>query len=1009
MKFLLSTTNVLACLLLLVGCAPQKQTVGIKEVPPTDDWVEETLEQLTLEEKIAQMVVPKVFGVYTNTQSDEWKRLASLVKEQKVGGIAVFAGDVFETAVIINRLQELADIPLLVSADFERGLAMRTRRATPFPEAMAVAATRSTELAYQMGRVVAAEARAIGVHQNFAPVADVNVHPENPVINIRSYGEDPRWVAEISTAVARGLQDGGVIATAKHFPGHGDVNVDSHVGLPVLNVSRERLDSIELVPFRKLIGAGVKSIMMGHIAIPALDPSNLPATLSPKITTGLLIGQLGYDGLIVADALEMLAVLGNFKLDEVAVRAVEAGIDMLLVPPQGSETTVIEAIRNAVLAGRLSEDRINTSVEKILSVKKSLGLDEQRTANLTHLQRFVGTPKHWETAKAIARASITILKNDHVVPLQRIGLQRQPSPGLAGKIALVIVSDNDDYRTEVHRPGASLITNERVGNYFAAQLRRRYQGVETMRLDPRSNAMEVDSILLRVKAADVLVCPVYVKARSGSGKFGLPPQLIDWTNKLATQGKPTIFISMGSPYVLDTLKNGNAYLCTYSDGELSTEAVVEALFGEIAVRGKLPVTLPSTFPLGSGLNLAASMLREESPVTVRFDPLKLTALDSILHQAIRDSAFPGAQLLVAKDGAIVYNKGVGTLVYPPAGAGKKESRRPPRGLSPRKVAKDSLGGQAVDKQTMYDLASLTKVVATTSAVVKLYEEGKLRLEDSVVRYLPEFANRGKDKVTIRNLLMHNAGLPAFKKLYLTIPQGGPKDVLDSVYNSELIYNPGDSTVYSDFGFIVLGKVVEKITGMPLDQYVVRTFFQPLGMARTMFNPPESLRGNIAPTEVDTVWRKQLVKGTVHDETASLLGGVAGHAGLFSTATDFAVFVQMLMNEGFYGGRNYLKPESVRLMTARQETKSTRMIGWDTKTPVGYSSAGTLFSNSSFGHTGFTGTSIWVDPERNLFVILLTNRVHPTRENTRIYDVRPAVHDAVIDALKADFLFEYQTN
>lgn len=960
----MKSLTILLVFSLLAGCAPAPQTVSIQEVPPTDDWVEETLERLSLEEKVGQLVFPKVYGNFTNTQSEEWKRLTALVSALKVGGFVVYAGDVFETAIIINKLQELADVPLLISADFERGLAMRTRRTTAFPEAMALAATRNPELAYRMGRIVAAEARALGVHQNLAPVADINVHPENPVINIRSYGEDPRQVAEIAAAYARGLQDGGVLATAKHFPGHGDVAVDSHIGLPSLGVTAGRLDSMELIPFRKLFDDGVKSVMIGHIAVPSIDSTNLPATLSSKLTTELLQRQIGYNGLIVADALEMAGVLNSFKLDEASVRAVEAGIDVLLAPTPGSENTVIDAVKNAVVRGRISEERINVSVRKILAAKKSLGLDELRFIDVSRISDIVAAPAHWEAAKAIARASITVLKNDYVLPLQRIGLKN--------RIALVVVSDSDDYRTEVNRPGAPLITNERVGAYFAAQMRRRFFSVETLRLDPRSNTMEVDSVLARLKTADVIVCPVYVKARSGAGKFGLPPQLVHWTNALALRGKPTIFVAMGSPYILDTLKNGSAYLCAYSDGELPTEAVVEALFGEIPVRGRLPVTLPRMFPVGSGLSVPASVLVEDSPKSVGFDSSKFRLLDSLILHAVNDSAFPGGQLLVAKDGAIVYNNAFGKLDYTPTS--------PP-----------------VNTQTLYDIASLTKVVAATSAVVRLFEEGRVKLEDSVAKFIPEFRNRGKENITVRHLLLHTSGLPAFKKFNPLTTTA--KDVLDSVYNSELLYSPGDSTVYSDFGFIVLGKIVEKITGMTLDRYVAQTFFHPLGMLRTMFNPPESLWFNVAPTEIDTIRGRGFLRGIVHDETAALLGGVAGHAGLFSTASDLAVFTQMMLNAGYYGGRNYLKPESYRLVSARQDPNSTRTIGWDTKAPTGYSSAGTLFSSKAFGHTGFTGTSIWVDPDRNLFVIFLTNRVHPTRDNSKIFSVRPAVHDAVIGALK----------
>jgi beta-N-acetylhexosaminidase len=943
------------------GCAPQRPTILTKEI--IDDWVESTLGRLSLDEKVAQMVVPKVFGSYTNTQSDDWKRTVSLVKDRKVGGIAIFAGDVFETAVTINRLQEAADVPLLVSADFERGLAMRTRRATAFPEAMAVAATRDPALAYRMGRVVSLEARALGVHQNLAPVVDINVHPDNPVINVRAYGEDPNWVAEIAASYARGLQEGGVIATAKHFPGHGDVNVDSHVKLPTLDASRGRLDSMEFVPFRRLIAEGVMSVMVGHVALPTVDPSGYPGTLSPIITEELLRQQLGYNGLIVADALEMFGVLGTFSLDEASVRAVEAGIDVLLAPPPGSENTVIEAVKNAVSSGRISRERIDRSVRKILALKKSLRLDEERMVDVGKLSDIIGAPHHWETARAIARASVTAIRNDFVLPLQRLSLKR--------KILLVVISDNDDYRTEVNRPGVTLATSERVGSYFAVQLRRRYQSVETVRLDPRSNQMEFDSIVVRARTADVIVVPVYVKARSGSGKFGLPKQLIDWASVLAVQGKPTVFIAMGSPYVLGAIKNGSGYLSAYSDSEVSTEAIAEALFGEIPVRGHLPVTIPGMAGLGSRVAIPPSILRSESASSVGFDSVRLSRLDSIMAAAIADSSFPGGQLVVAKDGAVVFNKSFGRLEYSPT-------------------------AQSVNNQTMYDLASLTKVVATTTATLKLLEEGRLKLDDKVVRYVPEFGRRGKQNITIRHLLLHNAGLPAYKKLYLTVKSA--REALDSVFNSELIYPPGDSTVYGDFGYIVLGKVVEQVTGMSLDKYVTETFFRPMGMNRTMFNPAESLRVNIAPTELDAAWRRSLVWGTVHDETAALLGGVSGHAGLFSTASDIATFVQMMLNRGFYGNRNYLKPESYVLASTPPSARSTRTIGWDTKTPVGYSSAGALFGPKSFGHTGFTGTSIWVDPDKNLFVIFLTNRVHSTRENTKIYEIRPAVHDAVMRAL-----------
>ena len=959
----LNSTSILSFGLLLLalwlgGCAAERPSV--REAREKAEWIEATLKRVTLEEKISQMVMSRAYGYYYSNESDEYRRLEHLVKDHKVGGLIFFQGDVYENAVLINRLQEMADVPLLIASDFEWGTAMRIRRATRFPEAMALGATRDTQLAFAMGKAIAEESRAIGIHQDFAPVADVNVNPENPVINTRSFGEDPALVAELASAFAEGLQVGGVLATAKHFPGHGDTQIDSHIDLPIINVSRERMDSVELVPFRQLIQRGVSSIMIAHVVVPAIQqPEVLPATLSPRVINRFLQNDLGFKGLVVTDAMDMGAIVQAYGSDSAAVLAVEAGVDVLLI--LADEDAAIEALMNEVKNGRISEERINVSVRKILEYKWSLGLARQRTVDLAKIPEHVGTREHLLLAKQIARDAITVLKTDSLLPLERFGNK---------KILNIIVGDVENYRTEIHRTTTPW-PNEPVGDYFVAQLRRRYSTMETVRIDPSSDSLNFETIRRKAKAADILLCPIFSKARSGSGIMGLPEEMISFLDSIIVLQKPTALIALGSPYILQYLSNATAYLCTYSDCEVSTEAAVEALFGEIPARGKLPITIPSMFAYGDGIQLPATVLRRDFPESVGFNRDSLARIDSIITKAIRDSAFPGAQVVVVKDGAIAYNRLFGSLDYSPE--------------SP-----------SVDGTTIYDIASLTKVIATTSAIMKLYDEGLLNIDDSVVQYIPAFGNRGKETITIRNLLLHNAGLPAFKRLYLTCTS--PEQVLDSVYNTELIYTPGDSTVYSDFGFIVLGKIVEKISGVTLDRYVDSVFFKPLKMGRTMFNPPESLWESIVPTELDTVVRKKLVRGIVHDENAWTLGGVSGHAGLFSTASDLAIFMQMLMNGGHYGGKQYLKPETIQLFTTKQGTKSTRAFGWDTKTVNGYSSAGKLFSATSFGHTGFTGTSIWTDPEREIFVILLTNRIYPTRNNPKIMQIRPAVHDVVMSSL-----------
>jgi len=906
---------------------------------------------MSLEEKVAQLVMPRAQGSFISEDSDEFQRLTRLVKERKVGGIVFFQGDVFETSYLINKLQSCADIPLLISADFEHGVAMRIGRSTSFPFIMAVGATRDPQLAYEMGKVTAEEGRALGVHQVYAPVVDVNSNPLNPVINVRSFGEDTRLVSEMAEAFIRGVHDGKMISTAKHFPGHGDTEIDSHSDLPVVTFDRDRLEKVELAPFRDAIDHGVMSIMVAHLSIPAFDTvKGIPSTLSPNVVSKLLKNELHFAGLIVTDAMTMRSVTKVYSPAEATVLAIKAGNDIVLTPQD--DDAAIDALSAALKRGEISLQRIDESARKVLTAKAWLGLNRKRYVPLDTAFAVVGSKEHQRVAREIARRSITLVKNEiNLVPLEEAG---------AKKAAILIVSDDAMPTT---------------GDRFVRQFRQRYPGSFTLRIDARSNQEEYDSVYKELEQSEIIVCPIYLRVRSGQGTIGLRSAQLSFLERVMQLGKPTVAVSFGNPYVLTEIKDVGSYLCAYSDVDASVDATVEAMFGEIDVGGKLPITIPDLFPYGSGLTLKKIRLRVDEPELAGFDSERLKLLDKIVKKAIADSAFPAAELLVAKDGLIVYNKAFGTYDYSPY-------------------------SRQVDNGTMFDLASLTKVVGTTNAVMKLYDEKRLDLDDPVVKYLPKFGENGKEKITIRNLLLHDSGLPALMKFYETCTS--PEQLLDSVYATPLVYRTGDSTIYSDLGLIVLGKVIENVTGTALDRYLADEFFEPLHMENTMFNPPQWRWDRIAPTEIDTVWRKQktAVRGRVHDENASVLGGVSGHAGLFSTASDLVKMMQMLLNGGTYGGRRYLNQETVRMFTRRQSGHSTRALGWDTKSLHGYSSAGSLFSSNSFGHTGFTGTSIWADPERNLFVVFLTNRVHPTRENMKISRVRPAVHDAVIEALKS---------
>jgi beta-glucosidase-like glycosyl hydrolase/CubicO group peptidase (beta-lactamase class C family) len=910
-----------------------------------EEWINYWMERLTLEEKVAQMIMPAARGVYLAYDNEAFRKVEYYVRERKVGGLVFFRGQVFETVRMINYFQSIAKIPLLIAADFEWGTAMRLDGTTYFPPAMGIAATGNPEYAYEVGKIIAEEGMAMGIHQNYAPVVDVNNNYKNPIINIRSFGETPDIVSKFSVPFLKGLQENGMIATAKHFPGHGDTDIDSHLDMPVINHSRSRLDSIELPPFKSAIDAGVKSVMIAHISYPAIDSvEGLPSTLSKNIITGILKKELGFKGLIVTDAMTMRGVTNLYSNAKAAVMAVKAGVDLVLLPP--NVDTAIEAIVDAVRRGEISEKRIDESVRKILKFKYELGLHRNRFSNLDKVQEIVASDEHLWRAKEISRASITVVKNDGILPLMPFDLKKIHH--------ITLIDTYDPY----------------MGRRFAKEVSNRYDNLVESRVDSRSTDDELAEVISIAKGSDIILVSAYVKVRSYQGTITLPDKQSKFLERIIDIGKPVILISFGNPYIVMDYPGVSAYICSYSDAPPVVEATAEVLFGEISPRGKLPITIPGFADRGTGLTFPQTALRMGRPEEVGFNPDKLAKLDSIVQRAIKDSATPGAVLLVAKDGVIVYYKAFGRYTYSPY-------------------------SREVDINSVYDMASITKPVATTLSIMKLYEEGRIDIEDPVAKYLPRFAQRGKGNVKIKNLLLHNSGLPGWRPLYQLCRT--PEEVIDTIFATPLEYETGTKTVYSDLGFITLGKIVEVVTGMPLDEYVKKTFYEPLGMRSTTFRPPKEWLDRIAPTEYDSTLG-DFVHGVVHDENARRLGGVAGHAGLFSTARDLAVCMQMLINGGEYGGKRFFKEETVRFFTKRW--KNNRGLGWDNAmSPYGKSALAGAFGPNAFGHTGFTGTSVYVYPEKKIIAVLLTNRVHPTRKNKKHIPLRKAVHKAIVEALE----------
>jgi beta-N-acetylhexosaminidase len=948
---------ILALLLLMTPSAKAQKTkrAAPARAQAAEKWARQTLAKMSLDEKLGQMVVVYYWGRFTSTDDPDFRDLLREVKDQHIGGLILQAqrtptgverSQVYPTAALSNELQRAAKIPLLVAADFENGTAMRLADGTSLPSAMAVAATGDPRDAFTAGKITAIEARAAGLNWIFAPDSDVNDNPDNPIINTRSFGEDPNRVAQFVAQFIRGVQENGALATAKHFPGHGDVNTDSHISVPVVPGDLAELNRVELVPFRAAIAANVGAVMSGHLVVPALEPDkNIPATLSPRILTDLLRDKMGFDGIEVTDALDMAGVTQIDSPPNVAVRAINAGIDVLLIPP--NPDAAILAMKEAVNSGELPIEKVNEAVFRILRAKAQLNLEQNRLVDLNRLNLVFGLPKFKNEAQDIAARGITLIRDDaKILPLDAAKPLR---------VLLVVISgDPDPY----------------PGSIIEQELRDRATSVQTVRVD--TNFSKANSVQLPAPDSyDVAIGAVFVRVADRKGTVGLPAEEIALLNKLIASSKPTVVASLGSPYLVAQFPNAKTWLAVFGTQDVIQRAMARAIFGQTAVAGQLPVTVPGVAKIGDGLRVAANpMLLTPAPAAMES---KLKPAFALLDRAVSDGAFPGGVLAVGLHDQLVVHP-FGHLSY----AAK----------SPE-----------VKADTIYDVASLTKPIVTTAAIMLLAADNEIDLDAPISRYLPhQQAGPNPEwtqKITIRELLLHTSGLPAYREFYANAKSAeGMRKLL---YAEPLVSTPGTKIEYSDLGFMILGDIVERLTGMSLDRYARENIFEPLGMDDSSFNPPRSLRARIAPAQNDTAFRERQLHGEVDDANAFALGGVAGHAGLFSTAGDISIFAQMMLNGGIYAQERILPRAVVTEFTQRISIgDSARTLGWDV--PTGDSSSGHYFSLQTYGHNGFTGTSIWIDPQKNLFIILLTNRVYPSAANDKIRAVRPALHDAILQSL-----------
>ena len=945
-------------------------------------WADSVLETLSLEEKIGQLFM---VAAYSNLGASHIEEVCNMIRTYHIGGLIFFQGGPVRQAKLTNMYQKLARLPLLIAIDGEWGLGMRLDSTISYPKQMTLGAINSNIYIYNMGAEIARQMKRMGIHINFAPVVDVNNNASNPVINYRSFGENPINVAKKGVAYMQGMQNNGLIATGKHFPGHGDTDVDSHIGLPVIKHNKGRLDKIELMPFRQLIRGGVGGMMVAHLHIPAYDNrKNYPTTLSENVVNGLLKDSLGFEGMVFTDALNMQGVAKNFANGEAEILAIKAGNDVLLFPSNLKQG--ISAIKNALVNGRLSEQMIDASVRKILFQKARLNLHESRLIAIENIVADLNTPQAIAIKEDLYEQAITLIENkEDFLPIQQV----------------------QDSRF------ASVNIGTTTGNDFQKYLEK-YAHFDSFALaNKNSPTAAYNKLLERLKNYDVVVVGIFDTSQKRGRRYGIADASVKFIQSLQTHIK-VVTVVFGSPYATRYFEKAHHLVCAYEADPLMQRSVPQALFGAIDIWGKLPISASKKFYEGKGIKTKRiDRLAYATPERVGMSSKLLARIDTLAAYLIQDQVTPGCQILVAKDNKIVFNKSYGYYTY-------------------SKVEK-------VKWHTLYDVASITKVVASLQAIMYLVHKGKLDLEKSVVDYLPQTQGTNKAHMKLKDILTHQAGLISFINYWDNIRQ---KDrSLDKRYVqnqrsdhfpirvSEQLYARADIQDciwewtldsplakrarfkgkhrywYSDVGFYIFLKIIEKQLGQPLHEFVTNYFYTPMGLQHMTYHPLKKYdKTQITPTELDTDIRMELIRGYVHDPGAALYGGTAGHAGVFSNATDLAAMMQMVLNKGVYAGTQFLDPATIAAFNVRPYLAydNRRAIGWDKPLieNTGGGATSIYCSDKTFGHTGFTGTCVWVDPKYNLIYVFLSNRIYPSTYNEKLIeqDIRPRIHNMIYEAM-----------
>jgi beta-N-acetylhexosaminidase len=982
-----SIKSIKSVLLLLLAVLSINEANAQKADPPflkymNQPWVDSVMKTLSLDQQIAQCIW---IAAYSNSDISQEVEVSDIIRKFGVGGIVFFQGTAPKQAELTNFYQKISKVPLLISLDAEWGAGMRLDNVEKFPYQMTMGAIKNDSLIYQVGKEVALQFRRLGMQVNFAPVLDINVNAKNPVINYRSFGENREKVTEKSIMYMKGMQDNGILATGKHFPGHGDTNVDSHLDLPLISHSRARLDSVELYPFRKLISEGIGSLMVAHLNLPSLDTTTgLPSTLSHIIITDLLKNELGFKGLIVTDAMMMKAVTKYFKPGEADAKALQAGNDVAEFVTDVEAT--IRETKNYISQKKLSNDDISMKCRKILALKYWSGLSKPSIINEDNIEKDLSPMKSSSLIRNLYANALTVLNNSqNIIPVKNLE-----------NIKIATIAINRDNISAYQKM---------IENYYPC---------DQYFINP-SDTSATRALLKKLSGYNLVIAGVFDLDQRPNKGFGIKPELNGFLEKLI-QGNKTIITWFGNPYGIDNveaLKQAAGLILAYQENNYTEDLSAQLIFGGIGATGVLPVTINTKWPSGFGIVTPGNLrmqygLPEDAGMSSK---ILNTKIDSIVNAGLAAKAYPGCVVMAARKGIVVFHKAYGYQTYD-----------------------DRI---AVKENDLYDLASLTKISSTLAGLMLLNTEGKFNPDKTLGFYLPDFRKTNKGNIGMRDFLTHQAGLTPFisfwketmkkdgefkprtfssqseKKYPLEVAQGLyiNKNYRKKMFN-EIKKSPlGEKKyVYSDLTFIIAPEIIEKITGQKWYDFVTDSIYKKIGAAEMGFNPYKKFpMDRIVPTEYDSLFRKQLLHGTVHDEGAAMLGGISGHAGLFSNANDLMKLMELYRRKGEYGGQQLIGRNILEEYTRVQfpGNNNRRGLGFDKpllnnstlsqKESYPTKSA----SPESFGHSGYTGTFVWVDPVSEISYIFLCNRVYPTRKNEELYNmnIRSEILQAIYDSIK----------